>query len=62
MAPDRMRPVSITTTLNVYGHLFEGLDDELAERLDVARSAARDSAASLLPLRGSEPVPLASVE
>lgn len=58
----RLGHASITTTLNVYGHLFEGLDDELADRLDVARSAARDSAASLLPLGDSEPVPLTSVE
>ncbi len=32
---------SITTTLNVYGHLFESLQQRLAERLDDAFRAAR---------------------
>jgi hypothetical protein len=40
----------VTTTLNVYGHLFESLQQRLAERLDEAFCAAR---APYLP---SEPV------
>ena len=31
---------SITTTLNLYGHLFPSLDVELAERLDDVRAEA----------------------
>ena len=33
----RLGHSNITTTLNVYGHLFPGLDDELAARLDIKR-------------------------
>ena len=34
----RMGHASITTTLNLYGHLFPSLDVELADRLDAARA------------------------
>ena len=36
----RMGHASITTTLNLYGHLFPSLDVELAERLDDVRAEA----------------------
>jgi integrase len=35
----RMGHASVTTTLNLYGHLFPSLDVELAERLDDVRAA-----------------------
>jgi integrase len=35
----RLGHASITTTLNLYGHLFPSLDVELAERLDDVRAA-----------------------
>jgi integrase len=35
----RLGYASITTTLNLYGHLFPSLDVELAERLDDVRAA-----------------------
>jgi hypothetical protein len=35
----RLGHLSITTTLNTYGHLFPSLDVELAERLGEARAA-----------------------
>lgn len=31
---------SIKTTLDTYGHLFDGLDEAAAERLDVSYSSA----------------------
>jgi hypothetical protein len=38
---DRLGHSTVATTLNVYGHLFPALDEELAGRLeDVGRSAA----------------------
>ena len=36
----RLGHASITTTLNVYGHLLPSLEVELAERLDAARTQA----------------------
>jgi integrase len=36
----RLGHASITTTLNLYGHLFPSLDVELAERLDDVRAEA----------------------
>jgi integrase len=36
----RLGHASITTTLNLYGHLFPSLDVELAERLDDVRADA----------------------
>jgi hypothetical protein len=48
---------SITTTLNVYGHLFESLQERLAERLDETFRAARapylppEVAENVVPLR-----------
>ncbi len=44
---------SITTTLNVYGHLFESLQQRLAERLDETFRAAR---APYLPPEAAENV------
>jgi integrase len=35
----RLGHASITTTLNLYGHLFPGLDEDLADRLGDARAA-----------------------
>jgi integrase len=35
----RLGHASITTTLNLYGHLFPSLDVDLAERLDDVRAA-----------------------
>ena len=32
----RLGHASITTTLDTYGHLFEGLDEDAADRLDAA--------------------------
>lgn len=37
----RLGHASITTTLDVYGHLMEGLDEAAAEMLDTVRSSAR---------------------
>jgi integrase len=37
----RLGHSSITTTLNVYGHLFPSLDERLAERLDATYRAAK---------------------
>jgi hypothetical protein len=55
---------SITTTLNVYGHLFESLQQRLAERLDDAFRAARapylppGAMENVLPLRrGADKMP-----
>ncbi len=55
----RLGHASITTTLNLYGHLFPGLDEDLADRLDDAR---RNSAAFLLPPGSSEVVTLSGAE
>jgi integrase len=33
---DRLGHASITTTLGTYGHLFDGLDEAAADRLDAA--------------------------
>jgi integrase len=35
----RLGHASITTTLNTYGHLFEGLDEAAADRIDEAWNA-----------------------
>jgi integrase len=51
----RLGHASITTTLNTYGHLFPGLDDELAERLEATHA---DSAARLLQAGGSSVTPI----
>jgi hypothetical protein len=34
-APERLGHASIKTTLDTYGHLFDGLDEAAADRLDV---------------------------
>ena len=51
----RLGHASITTTLNLYGHLFPSLDVELAERLDDVRAArlrhAADSA--VVPIKAA---------
>jgi integrase len=52
----RMGHASITTTLNVYGHLFPSLDVELADRLDHARGEAL--AAFLRRAGGPDVVPI----
>lgn len=39
----RLGHSSITTTLNVYGHLFPSLDERLAERLDATYQQARSN-------------------
>ncbi|NOY55535.1 MAG: hypothetical protein GXP34_06060 [Actinobacteria bacterium] len=44
----RLGPASIRTTLDIYGYLFEGLDRDVADRLDEA------AAPSPLPGRASE--------
>ncbi len=36
MIQQRLGHASITTTLNTYGHLFEGLDEAAADRLEHA--------------------------
>lgn len=36
MLQERLGHASITTTLDTYGHLFEGLDAEAADALDSA--------------------------
>jgi integrase len=51
---------SITTTLNVYGHLFEGLQDRLAERLaetfvvSMSGMARDDGGTGAVRLRGAQ--------
>ncbi len=44
---ERLGHASITTTLNVYGHLFPSLDEELAGRLDAMAIAAAGDARSV---------------
>jgi len=41
---ERLGHASIKTTLDTYGHLFEGLDEAAADRLDIAWRAARADA------------------
>jgi integrase len=52
----RMGHASITTTLNLYGHLFPSLDVELADRLDAAR--AERLAARVRRAGGPDVVPI----
>ena len=52
----RLGHASITTTLNLYGHLFPSLDVELAERLDEVRADAL--AARLRHAAGGGVVPI----
>ena len=52
----RMGHASITTTLNLYGHLFPSLGVELADRLDAVRADAL--AARLRRAPGPEVVPI----
>jgi integrase len=52
----RLGHASITTTLNLYGHLFPSLDVELAECLDEVRADA--IAARLRHAAGSGVVPI----
>jgi integrase len=52
----RLGHASITTTLNLYGHLFPSLDVELAERLDEVRADAL--AARLRHVAGGSVVPI----
>jgi integrase len=40
----RLGHASITTTLNVYGHLFKSLDERLAEALDATHREAEGQA------------------
>ncbi len=47
---ERLGHASIKTTLDTYGHLFDGLDEAAAERLDAAWRATRADA----PLTQSE--------
>jgi integrase len=49
----RLGHTSIQMTLDIYGHLFPGLDEELAERLDVVGREASDRGA-LVPLSASK--------
>jgi hypothetical protein len=51
-----MGHASITTTLNLYGHLFPSLGVELADRLDAVRADAL--AARLRRAPGPEVVPI----
>lgn len=48
----RLGHASISTTLDVYGHLFEGLDKAAADRLDVSMKHS----GSTRPKRATEPV------
>lgn len=55
----RLGHASITTTLNVYGHLFPAADERLADALDATREASARSRAPYLPPDGPpEPIPL----
>ena len=49
----RLGHASITTTLDTYGHLFEGLDEAAADRLDAAGapSARPQTPGAVIPLR-----------
>ncbi|MGH2555820.1 MAG: tyrosine-type recombinase/integrase, partial [Actinomycetota bacterium] len=60
----RLGHASITTTLNVYGHLFKSLDERLAEELDTTHREAEEQrkaspgdssehASALVPLRST---------
>ncbi len=52
---------SIRTTLDVYGHLFEGYDQAAADALDVAWRSAREApAARLRPEPSGKIIPLAA--
>jgi hypothetical protein len=52
---ERLGHSSIQVTLDVYGHIFPSLEEQLAERLDVM---ARDAAAAYLPPE-RRPMPVA---
>ena len=41
---NRLGHSSIKVTLDTYGHLFEGLDEAAAERLDVTHTSLRNNA------------------
>ena len=49
----RLGHASISTTLDTYGHLFEGLDEAAADRLDaaIAHSPRTESPGTVLPFR-----------
>jgi len=47
----RFGHASIRTTLDIYGHLFDGLDQAAADRLDQTRAAGHGSTAAVIPLR-----------
>lgn len=44
---NRLGHSSIKTTLDTYGHLFDGLDEAAAERLDVTHTILRKNALGL---------------
>ena len=53
---ERLGHASIKTTLDTYGHLFDGLDEAAAERLNASwRSPGVDAAWTRKPRRGIEP-------
>ena len=55
---ERLGHASIKTTLDTYGHLFDGMDEAAAERLnDVWRVSPVDAS---LTQRGYEVIPLTS--
>ena len=51
-APQRRDPASITTTLDLYGHLYPGEMDRYADRLDEA--ATNGDAAKMRPNDGED--------
>jgi integrase len=52
----RVGHASIRTTLDNYGHLFDGLDESAADRLDAIRSGS--SVSDSRPIGVAEVVPL----
>jgi integrase len=54
----RLGHASITTTLNVYGHLWPSLGAQLDEKIDAVHRQAKANVASMWPAGGSEVVRL----
>lgn len=55
---ERMGHSSVTVTLDRYGHLYQGLDGQIADALDDVLRSSRGLAAACAPLSGPSARPL----